>query len=126
MINIALDGFIASLRDAVRSVEVQLAQEIECRKRSQKPIRAAIKQHGPIDLFDIIALEDIKITVLRVDVPVWAKQTLFGGRLRLCTYRRSLWRRPRPYLLSIELKGSGLSEMTASLDGQIFRRGETS
>lgn len=124
MINIALDVFIESLRDAVKSVEAQLAKETESRKQSQKPLRAALKKNGPIDLFDIVAFENIQITVLRVDVPVWAKRTLFGGRIRLYTHQRSLWRRPRPYLLSIELKGHSLSKLTASLDGQIFRQGE--
>ena len=121
MIVYTLDTFIAALREAARAVE-QLVAYRKSEPAPRQHVCVPGSQETPV-LFDLFSPTEVRVSQLRIDIPIWIERPLMSERVAFRACTKSRWRRKRNYKLSIELGGNDLSHATVSLDDQPFRNG---
>jgi hypothetical protein len=120
MITCTLGALIAELRRSARAAEARLtAQSDPPVGRAEDACVAMIADE--LMLFNLSATRGVRLSELRLDIPVRIERSVWGRRAALRTGGRSRWSRRRERLLTILLDGEGLSHVTASLDGRQFR-----
>lgn len=119
MISCSLDGFVSAVRKSALRAGEGLAGTSEDDVSDRQKNFSEGEEIPPLSV--LFAPLNMHVSRMCMEMPVWIDRRLLSGRICVRIGRKSFWSGCRDHKLSIQLDGDGLSHVTVSFDGKVFR-----